>query len=117
MAYFVEVNDLDKKCPVIINMDAVMEIAPINSPSGCEITFLESDDVDALRRENIKTAAATKGRRVMRVSDSYSMFKQFVISPVSSEDIAKVNGRLEASNKKAGVVKEKAPVDFDIPTL
>ena len=29
MAYFIEVNDIDKKCTVIINMDAVMEIAQI----------------------------------------------------------------------------------------
>ena len=38
MAYFIEVNDLDKRCPVIINMDTVMEIAPISNPVGCEIT-------------------------------------------------------------------------------
>jgi hypothetical protein len=111
MAYFIEVNDIDKKCTVIINMDAVMEIAPINDPVGCEITFLESDDWDALRRLNQK-GGAILGRRVMRVSDSYELFKQFVIQRVSAEDIAKVNGR----NKN--VVKEKAPVEFDdIPKL
>ena len=112
MSMFVEVNDIDKNCPVIINMDTVMEISPIREPSGCEITFLESDDSDALRRMNIKGAAVLKGRRVMRVSDSYELFKQFVIQRVSAEDIAKVNGR----NKN--VVKEKAPVEFDdIPKL
>ena len=114
MAYFIEVNDLDKKCPVIINMDTVMEIAPISNPVGCEITFLESDDTDALRRMDVKGAAVLKGRRTMRVSDSYTLFKQFVIQQVSAEDIAKVNGR----NKS--VIKEKAPVSdilADIPKL
>ena len=110
MAYFIEVNDIDKKCPVIINLDAVMEIAPIFNPNGCEITFLESDDPEALRREKLG-GGAIKGRRVMRVSDNYTMFKQFVIQPVSAEDIARVNGR----NKS--VIKEKAPVEFDIPKL
>lgn len=111
MAYFIEVNDIDKKCPVIINLDAVMEIAPINNPTGCEITFLESDDADALRREKTNSAATIKGRRVMRVSDSYTVFKQFAIQQVSADDIARVAGR----NKT--VTKEKAPVEFDIPKL
>jgi len=111
VAYFIEVNDIDKGCPVIINMDAIMEIAPITSPSGCEITFLESDDSDALRREKITSAAAVKGRRVMRVSDSYTMFKQFVIQKVSAEDIARVNGRSK------DVVKEKVTTNLDIPKL
>ena len=104
MAYFIEVNDLDKKCPVIINLDAVMEIAPITNPLGCEITFLEQDDIEALRREKAG-GAAYKGRRMMRVSDTYDLFRQFVIQKVSADDIARVNGRL-ATNKK-----EKAPVD------
>jgi len=111
MAYFIEVNDIDKGCPVIINMDAVMEIAPITAPAGCEITFLESDDSDALRREKINSAAAVKGRRVMRVSNSYTEFKQFVIQKVSSEDIARINGRTK------DVVKEKPVTNLDIPKL
>ena len=110
MAYFIEVNDIDKKCPVIINLDAVMEIAPIFNPNGCEITFLESDDTEALRREKLG-GGAIKGRRVMRVADSYELFKQFVIQKVSAEDIARVNGRSK------NVIKEKAPVEFDIPKL
>ena len=109
MAYFIEVNDIDKKCPVIINLDAVMEIAPIFNPNGCDITFLESDDSDAIRREKNGSAAAIKGRRVMRVSDNYTAFKQFVIQPVSAEDIARVN------NRNKSVVKDK--LEFDIPKL
>ena len=115
MAYFIEVNDLDKRCAVIINLDSVMEIAPTLNPAGCEITFLESDDPDVLRRENIKSAAANRGRRVMRVSDSYELFKQFVIQKVSAEDVARVNGRVTKDVKK-----EKAPVGdilADIPKL
>jgi hypothetical protein len=114
MSMFVEVNDIDKRCPVIINLDTVMEIAPIQNPAGCEITFLESDDPDFLRREKLG-GGALKGRRVMRVSDSYDVFKQFVIQKVSAEDIARVNGRVSKEVKK-----EKAPVSdilADIPKL
>ena len=35
MALFIEVNDIDKRCPVIINLDTVMEIAPIFNNLKC----------------------------------------------------------------------------------
>jgi hypothetical protein len=85
---FVEVNDVEKGCPVIINLDSVVEIAPLRS-GGCEICFPD---------------AAVGGRRVMKVTDEYTLFQQFVMQTVSAEDIAKVNGRI------AGNKKEKAPV-------
>ena len=110
MALFIEVNDIDKRCPVIINLDTVMEIAPIVNPNGCEITFLEQDDPDAIRREKLG-GGAVKGRRVMRVANDYNEFKQFVIQPVSAEDIARVN------NRNKDVVKEKIKPSFDIPKL
>ena len=36
MTMFVEVNSLEKQCPVIINLDMVSEIAPL-SVGGCAI--------------------------------------------------------------------------------
>ena len=117
MAYFIEVHDMDKKCPVIINLDTVMEIAPIINPTGCEITFIEQDDFEALRREKL-SGGAMKGRRVMRVTNSYNEFKQFVIQKVSADDVAKLQERVEKANTKAGIKKEPAPVTLDsIPKL
>jgi hypothetical protein len=72
-----------------------MEIAPLRT-GGCEIAFPDQ--------------ASVGGKRTMKVTDSYSMFKQFAMQTVSAEDIAKLNGRV--SN---GVKKEKAPIE--IPTL
>ena len=100
MGMFVEVNDVEKGCPVIINMDAVMEIAPLRV-GGCEIAFPD--------------AAAVGGRRSMKVSNDYTEFKQFVMQTVSADDIAKTVARTTK-----GITKEKAPVGDimkGIPTL
>lgn len=90
MALFVEVDDSEKGCKVIINLDCVMEIAPLRA-GGCELFFPD--------------AAAVGGKRSMKVKDSYTLFKQFAMQQVSAEDIARVNGRI-ATGKK-----EKPPVD------
>jgi len=90
MALFVEVDDTEKGCKVIINLDSVMEIAPLRT-GGCELFFPD--------------AAAVGGKRSMKVKDSYVLFKQFAMQQVSAEDIARVNGRI-ATGKK-----EKPPVD------
>jgi hypothetical protein len=90
MSLFVEVDDTEKGCKVIINLDTVMEIAPLRS-GGCELFFPDS--------------AAVGGKRSMKVKDSYTLFKQFALQTVSAEDVARINGRI-ASNKK-----EKPPVD------
>jgi len=91
MATFVEVNDIDKRIPVIINMDNVMYLEPmIGQQSGTLIWF--------------------NNGKLQKVSEKYDMFKQLAIQTVSAEDIARVNGRT------AKVVKEKAPVgDLSIP--
>ena len=68
---FVEVNSIDKGCPVIINLDQVIEIAPL-AAGGCQIYFSYDGDM---------------GTREMRVSDSYTQFKQFAMQTVSAEDI------------------------------
>ena len=72
-AMFIEVNSLEKNCKVIINLDSVLEIAPI-AAGGCALFFPD--------------AAAVGGKTSMKVSDSYALFKQFVLETVSPEDIA-----------------------------
>ena len=91
MATFVEVNDIDKRIPVIINMDNVMHIEPmIGQQTGTLIWF--------------------NNGKLQKVSEKYDMFKQLAFQTVSAEDIARVNGRT------AKVVKEKAPIgDLSIP--
>ena len=98
MSMFVEVHDVEKGCPVIINMDCVMEIAPlikivnnVRVDNGCEVAFPD--------------AAAVGGRRAMKVSNNYMEFKQFVMQTVSSEDIA----------KKVKALKANAPLE--VPKL
>jgi hypothetical protein len=68
---FVEVNSLDKNCPVIINLDQVIEIAPL-AAGGCQISFTYDGDM---------------GTREMKVSNSYNQFKQFAMQTVTGEDI------------------------------
>ena len=83
MALFVEVNSVDKGCKVIINLESVLEIAPLRS-GGCDLFF--PDD------------AAVGGKTAMKVTDSYEAFKQFAMETVSADDIArKVKKLKEAS--------------------
>lgn len=69
MSTFVEVNSVEKGCTVIINLDQVVEIAPL-SAGGCALFF----DGDA-------------GKYSLNVTDSYELFRQFAMQTVSSEDI------------------------------
>lgn len=73
MSLFVEVFSVDKNCKVIINLDEVVEIAPLNA-GGCAI-FFSSDGGGGTRPS-------------MTVKDSYEQFQQFVMKTVSAEDIA-----------------------------
>jgi hypothetical protein len=73
MSLFIEVDSVEKQCKVIINLDTVMEIAPLMS-GGCALFFPDS--------------AAVGGKTSMKVKDSYTIFKQFVLQTVSEEDIA-----------------------------
>ena len=79
MSMFVEVFDTDKNCPVIVNLDTVMEIAPLTG-GGCVLFFPDS--------------ASVNGKATMKVRDSYMIFKQFVLQTVTAEDIAKNVARL-----------------------
>jgi hypothetical protein len=90
MALFVEVTSKEKLCKVIINLDQVVEVAPLKS-GGCDLFFND--------------AAAVGGTRVMKVEDSYTQFQQFAMQTVSSDDIARQVKKLKGS----------APIE--IPTL
>jgi hypothetical protein len=73
MSLFVEVNSIEKGCPVIINLDHIVEIAPLID-GGCALFMVDNAGM------NSKTA--------LRVSDSYDQFKQFAMQTVTAEDIA-----------------------------
>ena len=94
MALFVEVESVEKNCKVIINLDEVVEIAPLLA-GGCDLFFSDS--------------AAVGGKRAMKVNDGYELFKQFAMTTVSSEDIAK-----RFPTKKGNKLTD---LDVEIPKL
>ena len=90
MSLFVEVTSLEKNCPVIINLEHVIEIAPIVS-GGCALFMTDG--------------AGMNSKNAMRVTDSYELFKQFAMQTVSADSIAdrissikKFHGTSEESN-------------------
>lgn len=89
MSLFVEVNSVEKGCPVIVNLDHIIEIAPLAS-GGCALFTIDG--------------AGMNSKNAMRVTDSYDQFKQFAMQTVSAEDIArrfpKVSAPAEAPAKK-----------------
>ncbi len=87
MALFVEVNSIEKRCKVVLNMDEVVEVAPM-ATGGCHL-FLSDG-------------------RIYKVSDSYTLFQQFAMQTVSADDIAK---RVKSLKGKAG------SDNLEIPTL
>ena len=74
MSLFVEVNSIEKGCPVIINLDHIIEIAPL-AAGGCALFTLDG--------------AGMNSKNAMKVSNSYNEFKQFAMQTVTAEDIAK----------------------------
>jgi hypothetical protein len=81
MALFVEVNSVDKGCKVILNMDEVMEVAPM-STGGCHL-FLSDG-------------------RIYKVKDNYPLFQQFAMQTVSTEDVA---AKVKSLKKQAGTLE------------
>jgi len=98
MSLFVEVNSIDKGCPVIINLETVIEIAPL-AAGGCALFFPD--------------AAAVGGKTAMKVTDTYEQFKQFAIQPVSAEDISARFPKVTAEAKG----KKSTTPEYDIPKL
>ena len=73
MSTFIEVFSIEKNTKVIINLDTILEIAPLKE-GGCNLFFPD--------------AAAVGGKNSMKVTDSYTLFKQFALETVTSDDIA-----------------------------
>jgi hypothetical protein len=100
MSLFIEVNSIDKGCPVIINLETVVEIAPL-AAGGCALFFPDS--------------AAVGGKTAMKVTDTYEQFKQFAIQPVSAADIA---ARFpKATVEQPTKSKKSTTPEYDIPKL
>jgi hypothetical protein len=100
MSLFVEVFDQEKKCQVIINLDTLLEIAPKQRlengrpvDDGCDLFFADG--------------AAVGGKRAMKVRDSYAMFKQFAVEPITVDDIS----------RKVKSLKSTQTLPFDVPKL
>jgi hypothetical protein len=106
MSLFVEVNSVEKGCPVIINLEHIVEIAPLAS-GGCALFMIDGAGM------NSKTG--------MRVSDSYNLFKQFAMQTVSADDIARRFPKVKADAAPAEKPqpeqkqKSKSKQEFDIP--
>ena len=92
MSTFIEVDSVEKQTKVIINLDEVLEIAPL-AAGGCVLFFADQ--------------SSPGGKTSYKVKDSYEQFRQFAIQPVSAEDIA----------KRFPSKKPNKPVDLDIPKL
>ena len=97
MATFIEVNSLDKMCPVIVNLDTIVEIAPLAS-GGC-ILF-------------INDGMGTNNKQGIRVSDDYKLFKQFAMETVTAEDISR-----RFPTKKKEEKKSELNSSLEIPKL
>jgi hypothetical protein len=99
MSLFVEVNSVEKGCPVIINLDLVVEIVPL-AAGGCALFTADN--------------AGVNSKSAMRVTNSYDEFKQFAIQPVSVEDVQ----RITSAALGKGLVKEtnkSKSADLEIP--
>ena len=93
----VEVESVEKNCKVIVNLEHIVEIAPLVE-GGCAIFFADG--------------AATGGVRSMKVTDSYTLFQQLVMTMVTPEDVSKKTKLLKEAAAKAGKQEE-----FVIPKL
>jgi hypothetical protein len=99
MATFIEVNSFDKGCPVIVNLDTIVEIAPLVD-GGC-ILFMND-------------GAGMNSRQGIRVTDDYNQFKQFAMQTVTAEDIVRRFPKVETKKetKKSANLEE-----LEIPKL
>lgn len=104
----IQVKSREKQCDVIINLDHVMEIAPL-ADGGSEIRFVYDGDV-----------TAKAGNRSIRVDNNYKEFQQFVLQTVTEENVSK---KVKELKKMAASLGEKEPValkdnNFDeVPVL
>ena len=99
MSMFVEVNSVEKKCPVIVNLDMIVEIAPLVD-GGC-ILFMND-------------GAGMNSRQGIRVTDDYQQFKQFAMQTVTAEDIER---RFPKAETKKETKKNAVDIPLEIPKL
>lgn len=66
MSILIEVNCLDKQCPIIVNLEKISQIIPMRD--GSTTIYIEDT--------------------VIKVKESFSMFRQFVMQTVTPDDIA-----------------------------
>lgn len=97
MSLFVEVESVEKNCKVIINLEQILEIAPLVD-GGCHLFFNDG--------------AAVGGVRAMKVKTNYSEFMQFVLQTVSADDIARRFPKAPKEPKE-----EKKTEELEIPVL
>ena len=93
---FIEVQSVEKNCPVIVNLEHIVEIAPMTN--GHCMLYLDNDNGFA------------NARPAIEVKNGYDLFKQFAMQTVTAEDIEK---RFPKATKKTTSVD--APLD--IPKL
>jgi len=94
MSLFVEVNSIEKGCPVIVNLDHIIEIAPL-AAGGCALFTLDG--------------AGMNSKNAMRISDSYELFKQFAMQTVSVEDIERRFPKVEKESAPKKTSKLEIP--------
>ncbi len=95
MSLFVEVTSVEKNCPVIVNLDHIVEIAPLVE-GGCALFTADG--------------AGMNSKSAMRVKENYDQFKQFAMQTVTAEDIER---RFPKTSKKASATTD----NIEIPTL
>lgn len=102
----IQVKSREKQCEVIINLDHVMEIAPL-AMGGSAIRMVYDGDVTS------KT-----GYREIHVDNDFKEFQQFVLQTVTTEVVSKKVEELKKLQKG-----KKEPVDLkennfdEIPVL
>ena len=99
MSLFTEVQSIEKGCNVIINLEHIVEIAPLVE-GGCALFFNDG--------------AAVNGIRSMKVKDNYSMFKQFALQTVSAEDVAKKIASLKPAKEPSYAELRKAEIKAEV---
>ena len=101
---FIEAQSVDKNCPVIVNLDHIIEIAPLTA-GGCALFMADGAGV------NSKTS--------IRVRDNYDMFKQFALQTVTAEDIARRFPKATLGPETSAKSKDKKNLtpEYDIPKL
>ena len=102
MALFVEVDSLEKNCPVIINLDHVSEIAPMTD--GTSTLFFND-------------GSGANAKYALKVKNGYETFKQFAMQTVTADDIARRFPK--PTDKPLGEPREfvKQEDELEIPTL